>query len=428
MFAVGEAVADVGDVSANTGTSAWRTPVVINRIALYIAGLLAIGSVLYGVWMAPTGAAKSTLKHQGTVASVVAAVALLLTVPLGGAEMIDGGPTAPLAADAWKTAFGSTLGPSLLIGLPGAILLIVGFRRHDDVRSAMLWIGAALLAGSYLVTGHAATAAPVWLMATMVAVHLICGGFWFAGLRPLRRAVASSDIKEGGEAATRFSGIAVWTVAALFLSGAVMTWVQVQTPSAMFDNPYGVRLAIKIGLFLLVLAIAAYNKLRLTPRLAQSDASASPGLRRTIGIEYVLIVAIAVMAALLTLPTPPRALAAGSGAGSDTAASQAQSLTLTKGDYTAEVEVTPAKPGPNMVMVEVKDAAGNAIELIDFSVEFGLPAASITGVTESGEVLSPGRYHLNFDQLVIPGEWSIQVNAFVSDFDKVIFRGTVVIR
>ena len=45
-----------------------------------------------------------------------------------------------------------------------------------------LWAGGALLLASFLLTGHAATAAPVWLMATNVAVHLVCAAFWFAAL------------------------------------------------------------------------------------------------------------------------------------------------------------------------------------------------------------------------------------------------------
>lgn len=427
VFAVGEAIADVGAMSADPGTSAWRVPVVINRIVLYLAGLLAIGSVLYRLWMQPQGPAAELLRRQGLGAAAFAGLALLLSVPLGGAEMIAGGASAPFSGDAWRTAFGSTLGPSLLLGLPGALLVAYGFASATSGRPLVSAIGGALLLGSYLVTGHAATAAPVWLMATMVGVHLICGGFWFAALRPLGRTTADGEVTVAAAAAVRFSQIAVWTVSALLLSGIIVTWVQVQSVSALFDNAYGIRLSIKIALFVVLVAIAAYNKLRLTPRLASGESGAADGLRRTIRIEYALMVAIAVLAASLTLPTPPRALAATSGAGPNDPVG-GQTLTLTQDGYRADLEITSTQPGENMVMVTFTDDAGNAVDLVELTVEFGLPAASITGIEQRGEPVAPGRYHLMFDQLVIPGEWTVQVDAFVTDFDKVILRGTVPIR
>ncbi len=429
VFALGEAVAELGDLSeTDTGASAWRIGVLLNRFLLYAAGLTAIGSVLYGLLMIPSGAATHTLQRQGLLASALVVLSLMLALPLGGAEMVAGGLAAPFSPSAWKTAFGSTLGPSLMIGLPGGLILFAAFKRNGSANSPLSWFGAALVVGSFLVTGHAATAAPVWLTATVVAVHLVCGGFWFAGLLPLRRAVGDPSIQVAFDAATRFSSLAVWTVAALFVSGAVVTWVQVETPAGMIDNAYGIGLTTKVVLFLVVLAIAAYNKKTLTPQLQRAKEGAANRLRKSIRAEYYLLVAIVFVAALLTMPTPPRALADTQQDAAASATTQSKLVQLTKGGYTAELEFSPGRPGENRVMLSVTDQAGEFVDLQDVAIELGLPAASITGVRMSGEAMAPGRYHFLFDQLVIPGEWTIQVDAFVSDFDKVILRGTVPIQ
>ena len=87
----------------------------------------------------------------------------MLAPGLGGAEMVAGGGGALFSGGAWTTGLASTLGPSALIGIPGALLLWFAFGKE---RPAVFGdaAGCCLLLGSFLVTGHAATASPAWAM------------------------------------------------------------------------------------------------------------------------------------------------------------------------------------------------------------------------------------------------------------------------
>jgi putative copper resistance protein D len=70
-------------------------------------------------------------------------------------------------------------------------------------------------------------------------------------------------------------------------------------------RPYGLLLRAKLGLFALLMVLAAVNRWRLTPALAASVAPARSALRRSIVAEYLLItVVLAVTAMLTTLYSP----------------------------------------------------------------------------------------------------------------------------
>jgi putative copper export protein len=54
-----------------------------------------------------------------------------------------------------------------------------------------------------------------------------------------------------------------------------------------------------------LIALAAYNKLRLTPALASGDPVARRTLRRTIAAEFGLATVVLVLTATLTATPPP---------------------------------------------------------------------------------------------------------------------------
>jgi len=140
----------------------------------------------------------------------------------------------------------------------------------------------------------------------------------------------------------------------------------------------------------------------------------------------VLIVAIA---ASLTLPTPPRALAdqamgrtAGQMAGVATAGMKA---TWTSQGYAVDVEITPSRAGENMVMLRFRDAAGAPVTMTAATLDLALPAASLEGISVTGQAMPPDMYHFMVSAMIIPGEWRVRVAGFVDDFTKVEFEGTV---
>jgi copper transport protein len=428
LFAVGEAVAAASDMKAegSGGASGWTVAVALNRLALYLGMTLAAGAALFALAMTVPSDAQAANARLGFAAAAVAFAAYVLAIGLGGAEMVMGGPSVLLSAQPWRQGGGTTLLPSAAIGLPAMVLLMIAFRRPAPP-AALLAIGAALAIGSFLVTGHAATAAPVWLMATMVAVHLACAAFWLGALRPLYVTARSASIAEAGLAMTRFSGRAIVTVAALFASGVVLTWVQVEGIKGMIGTDYGQRLTVKIALFFALLALAAFNKLVLTPAMERAEARAAAGLRRTIFVEYVLYVLILAAAVSLTLTSPPRALNAG-GAAAAAMASEGFKTTVQAEGYRADVEVTPAKTGENMFMITVRDKSGAALKLESMDMTLALPAAGIAEVEKKGQAAGPEMWHFMVGETIIPGEWEVKARAFVNAFDKVDFEFKVPIK
>lgn len=432
VFAVGEAVASMGDVSAGGGeTSGWVIPVAINRFIQYGAMLLAAGAALFATSMSVPSQVETSLFRMGRLSAMVAAVTYVLALGFGGAEMMLGGPGAIFSISAWSQAMSSTLAPSAFVGIPGLLILAFAFSKGPEGKSIpLLLLGSVIAVGSFLVTGHAATAPPVWLMAPVVAVHLFCAAFWIAALYPLAKTTQVATVQESGAVMTQFSQRAIWTVAALYVSGAFISWNQVEGLANLLSTDYGLRLTAKVSVFFVLLGIAAMNKMVLTPALEKADEAAAPKLRKAIKFEYAAMIFIIGAAVSLTLVTPPRAtMEMGAGGDMGGMGMGGFQTTIEKGKYTAAFSIDPGRTtGSNMVMIEFKDDAGNPVEMVDVNIVWSLPTAGLEGIEGRGEMVSPGMFHFMFDQLIIPGDWEARIDAFVDDFDKQIFRATVPVK
>lgn len=425
LFAIGEPISAGTDVGAGGGeASAWRIPVALNRWLLYGAGTLAAGSGLLLLLLQLPAGAQAVARRQGRIAAALAAIALLLSPGLGGAEMLAGGGGALFSGQAWLQGLGSTLGPSLLIGVPGAVLLWWALGKSRPAAGALL-IGAALVIGSYLVTGHAATAPPAWLMALVVALHLLAVSFWFAALWPLKTATDELEPAAAARILEQFSGKGIWAVALLGLSGIGISWVQMQGLEPFLSTDYGNRLGVKLILVAAIVGIALLNKFRLTAKVAAAPEGAA-SIGRSIRFEYGLMVLILGLAVSLTLPSPPRALAAG-GAMAD-ASGSGFTAEVARGDLVATVEVTPAKPGENMIMISFADPTGQDFAIQEVNIFLALPSASLDGIEKSAEAMGPSMYHITASEMIIPGTWELRIDAFVDDFDKRILRTQLEIR
>ncbi len=435
-FSIGEPIGDLTGASAATAatSSMWTWPVAINRWLLYCTMLLAAGSALFVLLMpAPTVLVASALR-VGRWAAVVAAIAYLLSIGIGGAEMLLGGGGALFEVASWKRGLDSTLTPSAVIGIPAMGLIFWACSQGaTPPRAGVLGLGAALGIASFLVTGHAATAAPVWLMATTVAVHLTATAFWIGAFWPLARSTVVLPVRESGALLTAFSSRAAWAVGAIVLSGLVISWTQVQSFGNLFGNDYGIGLRRKLVLFAFLLALAAINKFWLTPALERGELHAAGRIAKTIKAELGLYLLILLAAMSLTLTTPPRAIVSSTAAGGGMAAAMTANDsirgTLQANGYTADYELTPGKAGENMIMVTVKGADGQVIEnLTDLEITPSLASAGIADIRIKASQQAGGMWHAMVQEMIIPGQWTLGLDVFVTDYDKVEFSGPVEIR
>ena len=134
----------------------------------------------------------------------------------------------------------------------------------------------------------------------------------------------------------------------------------------------------------------------------------------------------------LTLSTPPRALveqSASNAAGMQMGGNSFKATVTSAEGYSVDIDLSPAAAGENMLMATVKSPAGEVIaDLKDLEIVVTLESAGITDVRLKGEAVGNGMWHVMIQEMLIPGQWTLEVDAFVSDFDKVQFSTPVDIR
>jgi copper transport protein len=103
--------------------------------------------------------------------------------------------------------------------------------------------------------------------------------------------------------------------------------------------------------------------------------------------------------------------------------------TLQVNGYRAEYELTPGKAGVNMIMVTVKGADGKVLQdLADLEIVPSLPSAGISDIRIKASKQSGGMWHAMVQEMIIPGQWTLGLDVFVTDYDKVEMSGPVEIR
>ena len=196
--------------------------------------------------------------------------------------------------------------------------ILVAARRRDRQGASHANPHAAGVALLLLLTiagtGHA-IAGESSERVTRVAVdvlHLLGAGAWLGALVPLLfvlgRATATSpawrELAIG--AVRRFSVLGVVAVLVLLGSGLLNAAWLVGSWAALGDTPYGRLVAVKVACFVLIVSIAAVNRLHWTPRLDPRDSPhrALRGLRRNVILELGLGAIVLAVVGLLGV-TPP---------------------------------------------------------------------------------------------------------------------------
>jgi putative copper export protein len=166
---------------------------------------------------------------------------------------------------------------------------------------AISLVGAFLSIIAFTLVGHTSVPPHRFAAAALVTLHLLVVAFWLGALWPLYLAAKKEQPATTARVIDAFSSAAAWVVPFILLAGIGLTAVLV--PSlAVFRQPYGQLLLLKVGLFAVLMAMASLNKWRFGPACAAGNTAA---FERSVVIEYVLIcVVLAVTAALTTFYSP----------------------------------------------------------------------------------------------------------------------------
>jgi putative copper export protein/mono/diheme cytochrome c family protein len=295
------------------------------------ASVAAAGAVLFRLWVAAPalrdgGAApwRARLDRQLNVIAwsslavfLISALVWLLLVAaeVSGQSLADAFASGAVTTLLASTRFGNVWLTRILFALAVGIYLL---RASPDTRPlspggcAAAVLAAAML-GALALAGHGGAtpgaAGAVHLVAD--AAHAIAAGFWVAGLLPLalflaaaRRAGDAPALAAARDATERFSTLGLISVATLLATGIVNTIFLAGSVPALIGTTYGQLLLLKIFLFVAMVAIAAVNRLKLTPQLfVGASGPALRRLQRNAAIEAALGLSILIIVgALGTIP------------------------------------------------------------------------------------------------------------------------------
>ena len=431
----GTAVFGVGIPSPDTVArtpgplSAWAAPSAAARFMFYAALLTAAGAALFRAAVAEVPA---PLRRTLAAAALLGAALAAGQVGLRGALLADAGPGGLLEPAAWRLGVGTTLAASLAVSGIGLLACALTLLR-DGQRWRMLGAAAAILAlAGFPLSGHAATAEPRWLTAPAVALHTVAIAFWLGAFWPLL-AILRGPAPHAVMAIRRFSRLAIPAVAVLVLSGLAIAAVQVMQPADLFATGYGQLLLAKLAGFATLIALAAWNRQRLTPALDAQRLGAARRLRRSIAAEVSVAGLILAATSALTLAVPPRALRhAGASHQHQLVQSiaPAQGIAITTKAQTlrAVIEVAPGQAGPNRITLTPDRAKAQMPNPKEVWVELSNANAGIGPIRRRMVPDGTGRHIHDGPELSIPGRWQINVQALVTDFDQASLSMEVEIR
>jgi putative copper export protein len=265
------------------------------KLALYAGLLSSSGAVFAQATLHPLPEELGHLTQLSRGGSTLVLVtvpllALLLILRLGGA----------FDAATLSAVFLSSSGAALCLQVTGAFLLLIS-TVDDDAVVRLSYAMLPMLAFAF--SGHTAAIGP--LEGLVAVAHVSVAAWWLGSLYFLRRACALARAERVVTAVARFSSLAFILTAVLVVAGLVLVMILVDFSLDPWSSPYGWILATKLCVVAVLLAVAGYNRRRLTPRLLAGDGAAVGALRRTIGIELALIALILTITAILTTYTAP---------------------------------------------------------------------------------------------------------------------------
>lgn len=270
----------------------------------YATTLIAMGSVLSILTLRRLPAPEvQALRRLAAFCAIGAAVFSLLRIPLRASFLMGGtwqGATEPMMV---TMVWDSPLGFSIAVRLVG-LALICAILLPKRLGRPLATVGVILVAASFVLRGHALEE-PRLVLATLITLHILGLAFWIGAFAPLYRLSGNLEGTVAGQISHDFGRLAMWVVGGLTLAGGATLWQLTGNLLGIFFTPYGQFVAIKLGVFLGIIGLAAWNKLRLTPALLRQEQGAGRHLRLSIRAEALLVALVLLITAVLTTVSAP---------------------------------------------------------------------------------------------------------------------------
>ncbi|MEY2245136.1 copper resistance protein CopC [Streptomyces sp. BF23-18] len=337
------------------------------------------------------------------------------------------------------------------------------------------------LAVTWAAAEHASAGIQVPAAMVSSVLHLLAMAVWLGGLAALLTALHRPAEPVAPAVVTRFSRLALVSVAVLAATGVYQSWRGLGSWNALTSTSYGRLLVVKVALVALLLAAAAFSRrwttraaTARTPATVPADRVATPvtvpasdgavsdgpasdgpasevpasdgaagdgpagdgakggpgdteyhrGLRRSVLAEVTIGILVLVITTMLTGTQPGRA--ATESADSVAAVRRVTSRTTlvpfdvgTPGGHgKVQIELTPGQVGENSVQVVVFGPDGGLVTVPEVRLSFTQEARKV-GPIDAGITDKGGYWTSDGLTLPLPGTWTMKVTVRTSDIDEI---------
>jgi copper resistance protein D len=324
----------------------------------------------------------------------------------------------------------------VLVALLASWLLFVSPDYKSAFRSRWLPIFcAACFMGSLAWSGHAGGTPGIngGLHVASDFLHLIAVGAWLGGLLPLTLLFASARNAQDPSMSllvrsvtSRFSTVGLFAVGTLLATGIVNAAILVGSFSALLETNYGNLLLSKIGLFGVMVCVAAINRFHLTPLLPEVGAIRQ--LARNTWIESGLGLIIIVIVGVLGILPPAAHLNMHNHAHTPTSATNPNVafVHIHSNQGMAEVAIAPDHPGVarasiRLISEDLTPLAANEVTLV-------LQAPSgASAISRAATRLSDGTWEADELEIGQSGIWIVKLTVKRDSSEPFVLEAPIVI-
>ena len=285
--------------------SGWDVVGVFAKAAMYAATLVAAGAIFFLAYC-------NTLlrEEQRTVIrrliGILIGVAALLSVCrialLSGS--MSGDVTGMFDSSFARMVLGAGEGRATGARFIGLCLALLALSPIPVLRGPAI-LGGIIAATSFAWIGHVHALRPNIVPGLLLCLHLLGAAFWLGALPPLWVIVAGGNEPQIAAAAARFGKLALRVVALLLVAGVSLLLMLISSPAQLLTSDYGRLMSIKLLAVAVLLGLAAWNKLQLTPGLFGREKRAAVLFRRSLAAEISVAAFILMITAAFTSLTGP---------------------------------------------------------------------------------------------------------------------------
>lgn len=175
--------------------------------------------------------------------------------------------------------------------------------KQPSIRFLLLMqlMALLMLAFSHRITGHVSVLSAVAQVS--IVLHFAAFALWVGCLYPFLQLSRCLSLEPLQKTLKQFGDNAIAILFTLFLAGVLMVYELLESPMALLNTDYGLALLLKLVLVVVILGVAAINKLLIVPRLISGGSAAS--LQRSIRYELAIAVAILIASSYLSTLVGP---------------------------------------------------------------------------------------------------------------------------